>query len=340
MRRRRAARRARCGPPASPVHARHGRHGVPATGAASTLGWGHVRHHGAWSRRRPVGRDPDARRARLRGRPAPAVRRSPRRAARRPAPAARAAGRRRQPGLPAGDGGDPRRRLAGRAGARRPAGPPCRDHRADRAQDDRSTRSTRAPRSGSPTWRTRTPRTGSTWSAVRSTCTTRCAARSPSPRPRARTTRCATADAIPVIVPRPRGWHLDERAPARRRRAGGRRAGRLRAVLLPQRPRAARPRQRAVLLPAEAGVPPRGAAVERRLHARPERRWRCRTGSSARRSSSRRSPRRSRWRRSCTRCATTSPGSTRVAGTTCSASSRTSATPARRTPSPTAARSP
>ncbi len=59
-------------------------------------------------------------------------------------------------------------------------------------------------------------------------------------------------------------------APAREARAGRRRADlrrpvRLRAVFLPQREGADRARHRPVLLPAEAGEPPRGAAVERRL---------------------------------------------------------------------------
>ena len=44
---------------------------------------------------------------------------------------------------------------------------------------------------------------------------------------------------------------------------------RLRPLLLPQRRRAARARQRPLLLPAEDGVAPRGPALERRLHLRP-----------------------------------------------------------------------
>ena len=57
-------------------------------------------------------------------------------------------------------------------------------------------------------------------------------------------------------------------APDGGRAPGRRRPGRLRAALLPQRPRAAGRRQRAVLLPAQDGVPPRGTALERRLHPR------------------------------------------------------------------------
>ena len=57
-------------------------------------------------------------------------------------------------------------------------------------------------------------------------------------------------------------------APAARRHTGRRRTRRLRAVLLPQRRRAAPSRQRPVLLPAEDRESPRGAALERRLHPR------------------------------------------------------------------------
>ncbi len=51
----------------------------------------------------------------------------------------------------------------------------------------------------------------------------------------------------------------------RRRGAGVGEPLRLRPLLLPQRPAAARPRHGALLLPAEDGEPPRGAALERRL---------------------------------------------------------------------------
>ena len=54
---------------------------------------------------------------------------------------------------------------------------------------------------------------------------------------------------------------------------------RLRAVLLPLRPAAARPRAGPVLLPAEDGEPPRGAAVERRVRARAGPRSASRTGT-------------------------------------------------------------
>ena len=57
--------------------------------------------------------------------------------------------------------------------------------------------------------------------------------------------------------------------PARRVRAGVRLAVRLRPVRVPLRPAADQKRDRAVLLPAEDGIPPRGAAVERRVRVRP-----------------------------------------------------------------------
>ena len=70
----------------------------------------------------------------------------------------------------------------------------------------------------------------------------------------ARTTEIAT------LVVRPRGWHLDEKHVAGRRRAGLGQPLRLRALLLPQRARSSLARGSGpVLLPAEAREPPRGA---------------------------------------------------------------------------------
>ena len=66
-----------------------------------------------------------------------------------------------------------------------------------------------------------------------------------------------------------------------RRRADVGEPVRLRPLLLPQRARAARARQRPVLLPAEDGEPPRGAAVERRLRRRAGGARRCRAARSA-----------------------------------------------------------
>ena len=75
-------------------------------------------------------------------------------------------------------------------------------------------------------------------------------------------------DEVATLLVRPRGWHLVERHLLVDGEPRGRRAGGLRPVRLPQRPRAARARRRAVLLPAEDGVTPRGAPVERRLRPR------------------------------------------------------------------------
>ena len=72
-------------------------------------------------------------------------------------------------------------------------------------------------------------------------------------------------DELATIVVRPRGWHLPEKHIHGRRRTGERFAGGLRAVLRRLRAAAARPRPGAVLLPAEDGVAPGGAALERRV---------------------------------------------------------------------------
>ena len=150
-------------------------------------------------------------------------------------PPRRAARPRRRPAAPrsprtgrldflAGDRRRPRGRLAGGPGPGRPGRPPGRDHRPDRAARWRSTRSTPAPRSGSPTSRTPTPRTGATSSAARSTCYDAVRRDHRLHRPgRARSTGCATDGELPTIVLRPRGWHLDERHLHGRRPAGRRR---------------------------------------------------------------------------------------------------------------------
>ena len=71
-------------------------------------------------------------------------------------------------------------------------------------------------------------------------------------------------DKTAVLIPRPRRQPRRE-ARHRRRQAGVRRDLRFRAALLPQREGAARARLGPVLLPAEDGVAPRGALVERNL---------------------------------------------------------------------------
>ena len=126
-------------------------------------------------------------------------------------------------------------RLAGGGGARRPAGPAGRDHRADRAQDgDQRAQLRREGVAGRPRGRQH-PALGATSSAARSTCRRRTPARSRSPRPRARSTgsrdrRLAPGDRAAAARLALRRGHL-----RRRRAPGGRRAGRLRALLLPQR---------------------------------------------------------------------------------------------------------
>ena len=76
-------------------------------------------------------------------------------------------------------------------------------------------------------------------------------------------------DKTAVLLVRPRGWHLPEKHVTVDGNADQRQPLRLRALLLPQRPRAARPRHRPLLLPAEDREPPRGAAVERGVRLRP-----------------------------------------------------------------------
>ena len=221
--------------------------------------------------------------------------------------------------------------LAGAAGPRRPGRPPGGDHRPDRAARWRSTRSTPARRSGWPTSRTPTPRTGrNVVGGQVNLLRRRPAARSRSPPRTARSTRCATTAPLPTIVLAPARLAPGRAAPAGRRRAGGRRAGRLRALLLPQRRRAAR-----------------AAAAGRTSTCR---RWRatsrrgCGTTSSTYAAGGARHPARHDPRHGADRdhpgrvrdggdplraARRTPPGSTPAAGTTCSASSRTSATPGR-----------
>ena len=92
--------------------------------------------------------------------------------------------------------------------------------------------------------------------------------------PTARSTGCARTASCPRSCRAPRGWHLPERHLLVDGEPDRRRAGRRRPLPLPQRAGAARPRQRPVLLPAQDGGPPRGAALgagvrPRRAGARP-----------------------------------------------------------------------
>jgi malate synthase len=72
-----------------------------------------------------------------------------------------------------------------------------------------------------------------------------------------------------VLLLRPRGWHLPEKHVTVDGNADQRQPLRLRALLLPQREGAPRSRDRSLLLPPEAGEPPRGAAVERGVRPSP-----------------------------------------------------------------------
>ena len=190
--------------------------------------------------------------------------------------------RRRHPRLPAGDRERPRGptwRVAPPApGPGRPAGG---DHRADRPQDDDQRAELRAPRSGWPT--SRTP-TRPHWDNV-------------DRRPAQPARRAATAR-IDFTAPSGKTYALRRRRAGRRSwsgRAAGtwtrstslvdgepvvRQPGRLRPVLLPQRAaRSSSAGSGPVLLPAEDGEPPRGAAVERRLHPAPRTRSASRSGT-------------------------------------------------------------
>ena len=177
--------------------------------------------------------------------------------------ARQAARRRRAARLPGRDEGDPRRRLEHRADAQGARMPPRRDHRPGRAPRWSSTRfnsgadsyMTDFEDSNSPDWDNQIQ---GQINLDRG-----------DPRARSRSSRAARATGstskIATLQVRPRGWHLDEKHVHGRRPARLRRHLRLRAVHVPQREGAARARRGAVLLSAEDGVAPRGAAVERHL---------------------------------------------------------------------------
>ena len=198
------------------------------------------------------------------------VRSPPRRAARRPPVAPRRGRPHRPPRLPARDGRRPRRRLDGRPGARRPAGPAGRDHRADRPQDDDQRAQLRRPGLAGRPWRTPAPRTGATSSAARSTCTTRSAATSRFTSPEGKSYALRDRPRLATIVMRPARLAPRRAAPPGRRRARWSARWSTSASTSSTTPQELLDRgQRAVLLPAEDGEPPRGAAVERRVHLRP-----------------------------------------------------------------------
>ena len=183
----------------------------------------------------------------------------------RPARAQGAYRRRRAARLPAGDARGPRGRLDASRRPRRPARPPRRDHRPGRPQDDDQRAQLGRAASSWPTSRTRPRRPGRTSSRARSTCIDAVArddsaSTSPDgktlPARRRRPRRCSSG---------PRGWHLAEKhvlvdgepVSASLFDFGLYFFHNARALL----ERGTGP----VLLPAEAREPPRGAALERRL---------------------------------------------------------------------------
>jgi hypothetical protein len=119
---------------------------------------------------------------------------------------------------------------------------------------------------------------------------------------------------IPIIVVRPRGWHLPENHILQRKPYVGKPC-RLRALLLPLRQAPAASWQRTVFLPTQTGKSPRGPAVERRLLLGAKR-AEFPEGPFEPRCSSRPSPPPSRWTRSFTNCAILLRGSTPAGGTT------------------------
>ena len=116
------------------------------------------------------------------------------------------AGRRRAAGLPRRDARGARARVAGRRRAGRPPGPPGRDHRPRRPQDDDQRPQLRGQRASWPTSRTPTRPRGRTWSRGRRTSSTPSRARSRSITGRASNTACRRRSRRSLV--RPRGWHL------------------------------------------------------------------------------------------------------------------------------------
>ena len=155
----------------------------------------------------------------------------------------------------------PSRRRAG------PDRPPGGDHRPGRAQDDDQRAQLRRARlHGRLRGRALAAR-GATWSRARSTAWTRCGGTLEFSEPRGKALSAGRAardagGAAPGLASgrETHAWSMGG--------AGLREPVRLRPLLLPQRPGAAGPGKRALLLPAQAGEPPRGAAVERRLQRR------------------------------------------------------------------------
>ena len=170
-------------------------------------------------------------------------------------------------GLPPRDPGGEGGVVAGGAGPARPHRPAGRDHRPDRAEDG-----DQRPELGRPGV-ARRPR-GRQHPALGQR--RRRAGDATRRRPAHPVLHVPRGQAVPVAGKRPARGHrraaarLAPRraAPAARRPPRRRGARGFRAARLPQRGRAAAPRQRPVRLPAQDREPPRGAALERRLHLR------------------------------------------------------------------------
>ena len=114
-----------------------------------------------------------------------------------------------------------------------------------------------------------TPAVGERGRAASSTCATRSTARIDFTSPEGKTLRARPTELATIVV-RPRGWHLPEKHLARRRRADLRRRWSTSALYFFHcAPAPARRGHGPVLLPAQDGEPPRGAAVERRVRPRP-----------------------------------------------------------------------
>ena len=166
--------------------------------------------------------------------------------------------RRREAGFPPRNQAYPRLRLDRRPNSRRHPGPPRRDHRPRRPQDDHQRAQLRREglhgrlrglhhaHLGQPARRPDQPaRRRPPHHHVR--------------RSRQRQSTTSSIDKPAVLFVRPRGWHLEEKPRHGRRRADVRLALRLRALLLPQREGAAGARHRA-----PTSICPRWRATSRR----------------------------------------------------------------------------
>ncbi len=286
--------------------------------------------------RRSRRRDPDSAGPCLRGRSAADLRPAPGRAARPPRGPAGRDRLDRPTGLPAGDQADPGSRLDGRAGPRRPGRPPGRDHRADRAEDgDQRAELRRQGLAGRPGGRQH-PALGRTWSSGQVNLYDAVRRQLSYDSPEGKAYRLRDDGRLAVARGAPARLALRRAARAGRRRARSSArwstSGCTSSTTPPSCWRAGAGRTSTCRRWRATSRPGCGTTSS----STPRSARHPASAPSAQRCSSRRSPPRSRWTRSSTSCATTCPGSTPGAGTTCSASSRTSATPAPASSCPTA----